>query len=103
MEKEVLNLILPKTLDFFNNDMISIDLHLIKNAKFTKGIRFNHNANKDLDYSFFNLMIPGEGIGVFIILDECTLKGKELKFKIEKEVIEDYASHHGQIPFIYYS
>ena len=67
MEKEVLNLILPKTLDFFNNDIISIDLHLIK------------NANKDLDYSFFNLMIPGEGIGAVIILDECTLKGKELK------------------------
>ena len=44
----ILFLIMPKTLDFSINDDISIDL-LIRDLEYSKGIRFNLNATKDLE------------------------------------------------------
>ena len=43
-----LGLIIPKTLDFYTNETIYIELSL-SNVNYTKGIRFNLNASEDLD------------------------------------------------------
>ena len=55
------------------------------------------------EYDHEILMIPCEGIGAIIILDECFVEGKELKCKIKKDTIEEYTSHNGQILSIYYN
>ena len=58
---------------------------------------------KYCEYDEDYLMIPGEGFGAIIILDECFKEGKELKCKIKKEVIEEYVSYNGQKLSIFYS
>ena len=46
-------------------------------------------------------MRDSEGYSQTIILDECSVEGKELKCKIEKDIIEEYALYNGQKFFIY--
>ena len=41
-------------------------------------------------------MKDAEGIGEIIVLDECSVEGKELKCKLEKDTIEEYTLHDGQ-------
>ena len=41
-------------------------------------------------------MKDAEGIGEIIVLDECSVEGKELKCKLEKDTIEENALHDGQ-------
>ena len=47
------------------------------------------------------LVIRGMSFG-FLVLDECTEKGKELLCKIEKDKIEEYVANNGQKLSIYY-
>ena len=57
------------------------------------------------EYQNEYLMIPGEGVlnyGGIIVLDECSVQGKELKCKIEKDVIEEYTTYNGQKLNVYF-
>ena len=58
---------------------------------------------KFTEYNNESFMMLGEGIGAVIILDECSVEGKELKCKIDKDIIEEYSSNNGQQFSIYYN
>ena len=68
-------------------------------------LNINENTNtyylkfKIGEYNNEYLMIPADTkreFGSIILLDECFVEGKELKCKLEKDVIEEYAAYNGQ-------
>jgi len=51
---EILDMVLPKTLDFRNNDTNSIFLSILGESNFNKSFRLNPNASKDLECEDLN-------------------------------------------------
>ena len=72
-------------------------------------LNINENTNiyyltfKIGDYHNEPLMIPVDKFFSIILLDECSVEGKKLKCKIEKDTIEEYISYNGQKLSVYHT
>ena len=81
-------------------------LPFLYSSKQTLNIKENTNTYnltfKIGEYNNELLMIP---VNIYsnILLDECSVEGKELKCKIEKETIEEYISEDGQKLSVYHT
>ena len=97
-------IIQPKSLSLFQ---VNKKLPFLYSSKQVLNIKGNSQPYylkfKIGEYNKESLMMRGEGIGAYIFLDKCSVKGKELSCEIDRQVIEEYTSYNGQNYSIFYN